>query len=67
MTAEELDAILADLEKKRQHKKDVQLAKAQAEINAIHRETDAYFDGLYDAIKAVKALLPDPPPAGKES
>lgn len=61
MTAKELDAILADLDKKRQHKKDIQLAKAQAEINTIHRESEAYFDGLYDAIKAVKALLPDTP------
>lgn len=64
MTAKELDAILADLEKNRQHKKDIQLAKAQAEINAIHREADAYFDGLYDAIRAVKALLPDTPKGG---
>ena len=64
MTAKELDAILADLDKKRQHKKDVLLAKAQAEINTVLRESDAYFDGLYDAIKAVKALLPDTPKGG---
>lgn len=61
MTVKELDAILADLEKKRQHKKDIQIAKAQAEISAIHRESEAYFDGLYDAIKAVKAIMPEPP------
>lgn len=58
MTVKELDAILAYLEKKRQHKKDIQLAKAQAEINAIHRESEGYFDGIYDAIKEVKELLP---------
>ena len=61
LTSKELEAILDDLDRKRQHKKDIQLAKAKAEMDAINRETDAYFDGAYDAIKAVKALLPDPP------
>ena len=61
MTVKELDAILADLEKKRQHKKDIQIAKAQAEIATIYRESEAYFDGVYDAIKAVKAIMPEPP------
>lgn len=67
MDNKQLDAILADLERKRQRKKEIQLAKAQAEISAIHRESEAYYDGLYDAIKAVKALLPDTAPAGKEN
>lgn len=62
-----LNAILSELDKKRQHKKDIQLAKAQAEIAAIQREYEAYYDGLYDAIKAVKNILSDEAAAGKVS
>lgn len=48
------DAILSRLEADRNRKKDIQLAKAKAEVETICREADAYFDGVYDAIKAIK-------------
>lgn len=54
MTAKELDNIVTRLESARQHKKQIQLTKAQAEIDTINRCAEAYFDGLYDAIKEVK-------------
>lgn len=57
LTPKDLDKIIEDLERKRQHKKDIQIAKAKAELDAINRETDAYYDGVYDTIKAVKALF----------
>lgn len=59
LTPKALDKILDDLSRKRQYKKDIQIAKAKAELDAINRETDAYYDGVYDAIKAVKELLPE--------
>lgn len=59
MTAKDLDAILRKLESQREHKKQIALAKAQAELDTIRREADAYFDGAYDAIKEIKALLPN--------
>lgn len=58
ITAKDLDAILDKLSSRRDLKKQVALAKAQAEIQTIQREADAYWDGLYDAIKAVKEILP---------
>lgn len=60
ITAKDLDAILDKLSSRRDLKKQVALAKAQAEIQTIQREADAYWDGLYDAIKAVKEILPPP-------
>lgn len=61
MTEKELDAILDELDSKRQRKRELQIAKAQAELKAIDREYEAYVDGLYDAIRAVKAIMPEPP------
>lgn len=58
LTAKDLDNILNQLTAKRERKKEIALAKAQAEIQTIQREADAYWDGLYDAIRAVKNLLP---------
>jgi hypothetical protein len=60
MTVKELDDIIKDLDNKRQRKRELQKAKAQAELSAIDREYEAYFDGIYDAIKAVKAIMPEP-------
>ena len=65
MTVKELDAIIKDLDNKGQRKRELQKAKAQAELEAIDREYKAYFDGLYDAIRAVKAIMPDPPKGEK--
>lgn len=59
MTKKDLEAIEAKLTARRIQKKEIALAKAQAEINTIQREADAYWDGVYDALKAVRDLLPD--------
>lgn len=64
MTVKELDAIVARLDSARQRKKQIQLTKAQAEIDTINRCADAYYDGLYDMAKEIKNLLPDPPKEG---
>ena len=57
MTEKELDNICNQLELERQIKQDIQMIKAKAELDTITRETVAYYDGLYDAIKSVKALM----------
>lgn len=62
MTTKDLDAIMDRLTRIREHKKQIALAKAQAEIETIQRETEAYWDGMWDFCKAVKELLP----TGKE-
>lgn len=41
-------------------KKQIALVKAQAEIATIRREAEAYWDGVYDAIKEVMNALPAP-------
>lgn len=58
MTEKELDAIMMRLTNARDRKKDIALAKANAEIDAIRREAEAYWDGVYDAIKEVKNAMP---------
>lgn len=61
MTKKELDSIVDRLTSAREHKKQIQLAKAQAEIETIKREADAYWDGVYDALKEVRNALPELP------
>ena len=58
MTDKDLDAIIDRLTSIREHKKQIALTKAQAEIQTIQRETEAYWDGMWDFCKAVKELLP---------
>lgn len=58
MTAKDIDNIMASLDKARAQKKQIQLTKAQAEIDTISRCADAYFDGLYDMAREIKNLLP---------
>ena len=58
MTTKDLDAIMDRLTHIREHKKQIALTKAQAEIQTIQRETEAYWDGMWDFCKAVKDLLP---------
>ena len=58
MTAKDIDKIVASLDAARSRKKQIELTKAQAEIDAINRCADAYFDGLYDMAKEIKNLLP---------
>jgi len=57
MTDKELDKIRQRLELERQRKQDIQLIKAKAEMDNISRETTAYYDGVYDALKAVEVLM----------
>lgn len=61
MTEKELDAIMMRLTNARDRKKDIALTKANAEIDAIRREAEAYWDGVYDAIKEVKNAMPKQP------
>ena len=56
MTDKELDLLLLRLTNARERKKDIALAKAHAEIDTIRREYEAYWDGVYDAIKEVKNM-----------
>jgi hypothetical protein len=58
MNAKDLDAIMDKLTHIREQKKQIALTKAQAEIQTIQRETEAYWDGMWDFCKAVKELLP---------
>lgn len=57
MTNKELDIIRNRLEQERQRKQDIQMIKAKAEMDNINRETVAYYDGVYDALKAVEVLI----------
>lgn len=59
MTVKDLDAIMDRLTHIREKKKQIALTKAQAEIQTIQRETDAYWDGMWDFMKAVKELMPN--------
>lgn len=61
MTVKELDLIMIRLQNARERKRDIALAKANAEIDTIRREHEAYWDGVYDAIKEVKKAMPEPP------
>ena len=56
MTTKDLDAIMDRLTHIREQK--IALTKAQAEIQTIQREAEAYWDGMWDFCKAVKELLP---------
>ena len=53
MLPDKLQAISDRLMEKRNRKADIARVKAQAELDTIQRETDAYFDGIYDALRAV--------------
>lgn len=65
MTNEDLDRILERLYAKYQRTREQRLIKARAEIEAIDRECAAYYDGVYDAIKAVKSIMPAEPVKGE--
>lgn len=57
MISDKLQAISDRLMEKRERKATIARVKAQAEIDTIQRETDAYFDGMYDALRAVEEVL----------
>lgn len=50
----DFDKIIDDLDRGRYRKREVALTKAQAEIDTINREYEAYVDGIYDAVKMIK-------------
>lgn len=66
MTKADLDRIRDKLVDARTHKRDIALAKAQKKIETINRESEAYWDGVYDAIKAVWNAMPDPQKGDEE-
>lgn len=50
----DFDKILTDLEAINGRKREIALVKAQAEVDKINKEHEAYLDGLYDAVKVIK-------------
>lgn len=54
MLSEKLQAIHNRLIEKKVRKADIARIKANAEIEAIQREEDAYCDGVYDALREVE-------------
>lgn len=50
----DFDKILYELVKGHSMARDIALAKANAEVDAINREHKAYLDGIYDAAKVIK-------------
>ena len=65
MTDKELDKIINRLDSAYARKREILLTKAQAEIETINRCADAYFNGLYDAIKEVKNAIAEEERNGK--
>lgn len=57
MNEKDFDAILENLDRMKNREKEIRLVKANAEIEAINREYTAYYDGAYDALKAVRIAL----------
>lgn len=49
------DEIIRRLSAVADRKRDLKKAKAKAEIDAIDREYVAYVDGVYDAVKTIRA------------
>lgn len=50
----DFDKILDDLENARSRKRHIELTKAQALVDSINKEYEAYLDGIYDAVKVIK-------------
>lgn len=57
MTDKEFDVILDNLDRAYRYKRDIALAVAKAEMKAIEDKYLAYYDGAYDAIKAVRTAM----------
>lgn len=57
MSEKELEAICARLTMSKDRIRDIKIAKAQAEVDAINREYNAYCDGVDDAIRAVRGVV----------
>ena len=59
MLPDKLQEICNSLMAKRNRKADIDRLRVKAELDTIQRETDAYMDGIYDAIKKLQQELPD--------
>ena len=57
MTEQELDDILDRLDAGYRRRREMALMTAQIEIKTIEREYCAYYDGAYDAVKAIKTAM----------
>ena len=57
MTEKELEAIYSRLTASKDRIRDIKIAKAQAEVDAINREYSAYCVGVDDAIRAVRGAM----------
>ncbi len=64
MLPDKLQAICDRLIDKRNRKAGIARVKAMAELDTIQRETDAYFDGVYDAMRALDDM--DDKEAGRD-
>lgn len=53
----DFDAILDNLDRAYRYKRDIALAVAKSEMKAIEDKYLAYYDGVYDAVKAIKTAL----------
>lgn len=56
-TALDFDAILQGLYDKRKRRDEYRMMVLKAEMDNVVKETDAYYDGLYDAIKRIAEQL----------
>ena len=68
LTEKDMQALCNDLMAKRNRLADLHRLKARMELDTIQRETDAYMNGLYDAMKAIqkKMKAPVPETSGEE-
>lgn len=57
MTEKNFDAILQGLYDKRKRRDEYRMMVLKAEIDNVVKETDAYYDGLHDAIKSIQERL----------
>lgn len=57
MNEKQLEAICSRLMMSKDRIRDIKIAKAQAEVDAINREYSAYCDGVDDAIRAVRVAM----------
>ena len=57
MTEKDLEAICTRLWANKERSRDLKMARAQAELDAINREHSAYCDGVDDAIRAIRGAM----------
>lgn len=55
MTEHEYYSIVTELEEKKREERDRIASTLRESLSILDRETDAYCEGVYDALKAIKA------------